>query len=103
MLKRSMKYALSLAAGTALLALASSAAGAMPVSAPTTEQASTQATAALFVDGKDGAQIENVYWCGRWGCHPGGWHGGWRGPGWRGPGWGYGYGWHRRWWHHRGW
>jgi hypothetical protein len=92
-----------LTAGAALLALVSSAASAMPVSAPTTGSATTQATAALLVEGSDAAKIENVYWCGRWGCHPGVWHRwGWRAPVWHRPGW-VGWGPRARWchWHPR--
>ncbi|MBV9221747.1 MAG: hypothetical protein JO366_19715 [Methylobacteriaceae bacterium] len=91
-MKRPLTYALSLASGAVLLAMASTASSAMPVSGS-------------LPDGI-GPKIEKAWWVGPgWGWRGPGW--GWRGPGWgwRGPGWGWGRGWcywHpyacRRWW-----
>ncbi len=78
MVKRSLKYALGMAAGAMLLAFASSGASAMTVSALPGVTSAPQASSALFDQGTDSAKIEKIYWCNRWGCHPGGRWWGWR-------------------------
>jgi hypothetical protein len=83
MFRRPVSYALSLAAGTALLALVTGGAGAMTLPTAAAQQA-------LIVD-SDMPKAENVYWYGpHWG-HRWGW------------GWGHGWGGRGRWcyWHPR--
>jgi hypothetical protein len=85
MMKRPMSYALSLAAGTALLALVAGSAGAVTLPTAAAQQASIVAS--------DMPNVETVQW---WGWHH---HWGW-GHRW---GWGGGWGWRHRWcyWHPR--
>ncbi len=94
----------------AVTVMLSASAGAMtlPGSPPTTSP-EAQANAAMLDEGTVAPKIENIYWCGRWACHPGwGWHRwGYHPWGWHPWGWGWhrwGWGWHRPWgWHRWGW
>jgi hypothetical protein len=97
---------LGLAMAVTLSAVAPAGAGALtlPGSLPTVAS-TAQADAAIFDQSLGTPKVENVYWCGRWGCHPGwGYHRwGWHHYGYRPWGWGYHrWGWHRWGWR-RGW
>jgi len=81
-MRTSLKLALAAGLTLAGAGFAASSASALPASG---------LDPAIATSADIAQNVDKVWWCGRWGCHPG-W--GWRRPyygGWRG------YGWHR--WH----